>query len=660
MTAEINAKISSRPRFPKRAVITGGMPYGNKNLHLGHIGGVFVHADVFARFLRDRIGNDNVIFVSGTDCYGSPITENYRELCEKGDFEGTIEEFVESNHNKQKEVLELYQISLNLYAASAIGRAAEIHAEYSDEIIKTLYQNGKLEKRSVLQFWDPARGIFLNGRQVVGRCPIAGCKSEKAYADECSLGHSYDPKDLIAPKSVLTGETPEMREAVSFYFKLDEYGQELSLWLNEFSMRPESREFVVKAVQEFLEPPVIYLKREYLEALETLKDSMPHFEMIDQFNKPSVILKFSLLKAREDACSVLTQNGIHFRPGKTLTPFRMTGQVEWGVDAPPLEGLDGQTIWVWPESLWAPISFVKTYLEENAQRGDWRDWWASDDCKVYQFIGQDNIYFYGPVESALFMALKNGLCFPNLIANNHVLFLDKKASSSSQIKPPGANELLDHYTPEQLRAHFLGLGLGIRSVSFQPKPFNPNAKDTDADPVLKEGNLLTGVMNRATRSCFYTAQKYTECKIPAATTSAYAIEAAASAVLDYEDMMARCRFHQAMNVLDTYIRMINKYWSKHMREADAEDNSEKRLMVLRDCFHMVRVAAVLLHPIAPGGAQMICEYFNMNDRFFCWDDIFEPLEHFIDCTDSHILKFLEPKVDFFKAHPAQIEAKPEG
>ena len=75
-----------RPVFPKRAIITAGMPYGNKELHFGHIGGVFVHADTYARFLRDRIGKDNVIFVSGTDCYGSPIAEGYRKLVEAGEF----------------------------------------------------------------------------------------------------------------------------------------------------------------------------------------------------------------------------------------------------------------------------------------------------------------------------------------------------------------------------------------------------------------------------------------------------------------------------------------------------------------------------------------------------------------------------------------------
>ena len=83
----------ARPNFPKRAIVTGGMPYGNKTLHFGHVGGMFVHADVFARFLRDRIGKENVIFVSGTDCYGSPIAEGYRKKCEAG-FTGTIQEYV--------------------------------------------------------------------------------------------------------------------------------------------------------------------------------------------------------------------------------------------------------------------------------------------------------------------------------------------------------------------------------------------------------------------------------------------------------------------------------------------------------------------------------------------------------------------------------------
>ncbi|MDA3850640.1 MAG: class I tRNA ligase family protein, partial [Spirochaetaceae bacterium] len=159
----------NRPRFPKRAVITGGMPYGNKNLHLGHIGGVFVHADIFSRFMRDRIGPENVIFVSGTDCYGSPIVEYYRQAKESGEFEGTIEDFVLSNHEKQKKALEAYKVSPSVYSTSAFGRAGELHKELGEKVLKTLYEKGHLKKMSSPQFFDPKLGIFLNGRQVVGR-----------------------------------------------------------------------------------------------------------------------------------------------------------------------------------------------------------------------------------------------------------------------------------------------------------------------------------------------------------------------------------------------------------------------------------------------------------------------------------------------------------
>ena len=144
--------IKERPRFPKRAVITAGIPYGNKELHFGHIGGVFVHADTFARFLRDRIGEENVIFVSGTDCYGSPILESFRKLKENNNFEESILDYVEMNHLKQKETLENYDISLDLYGASALGIAGEIHREVSKEVFDTLYEHGYLKQMSTPQF----------------------------------------------------------------------------------------------------------------------------------------------------------------------------------------------------------------------------------------------------------------------------------------------------------------------------------------------------------------------------------------------------------------------------------------------------------------------------------------------------------------------------
>ncbi len=656
----------NRPKFPKRAVVTAGMPYGNKELHLGHIGGVFIHADTYARFLRDRIGKENVIFLSGTDCYGSPIMESYRQLINENSFDGTIYDFVELNHNRQKEVLSLYHVDLDLFAGSAIEPFAKIHEEFTLDFINNLYVNGHLDKMTTSQFYDTELKIFLNGRQVIGQCPIAGCSSEKAYADECSLGHQYMPNELINPKSVLSGNKPVMRDVTNWYFKLDQFHHLLCQWVEKVKTEPNSRSFAVKSIQEFLEPPVIYIKKDHMELVDEIRNILPEYSLQDDEKKSSTRLIFDSLKNRELACQVLSDHSIRFRTGKTLVPCRLTGNIEWGVQAPALEGLDDLTVWVWPESLWAPLSFTKSCLDQgNKSEKDWKNWWCSKDSKVYQFIGEDNVYFYGPVEMAMFMASQNKnptadpqegeLQLPDLIVNNHLLFLDKKASSSGEIKPPTARALLEYYTPEQLRAHFLGLGLGIRSVGFQPKPLNPKAVENSSDPVLKEGNLLSNVFNRAVRSCFYTAWKYYDGRIPYGEISEEILDEAQRTLLEYERLMHKCDFHLVMNLMDIYIRNINKYWAKKIREAEESNDTNLHKKVLINTFHMVRTATALMHPIAPEGTKMICDYLNLDMAFWDWVNIFKPLYAFMKDPENHKLKYLEPRVDFFKKHPSQIK-----
>ncbi|MCH5207927.1 MAG: class I tRNA ligase family protein [Oscillospiraceae bacterium] len=653
-----------RPEFPKRAIITGGMPYGNKKLHFGHIGGVFVFADVYARFLRDRIGKDNVIFVSGTDCYGSPIAESYRKLCEETGFNGTIRDFVEENHKAQKQTLDDYMISLNIFGASGLGRTAEIHNEYTDEFIRRLYENRHLKKISTKQFFDEKAGCFLNGRQVIGKCPVDGCQSEKGYADECDLGHQYMPESLIDPKSTLTGETPVMKDVENWYFDLPSYSALLKEYSEQISKQKNVRKLVSSTISEFLAEPVIHIKNELLESYEKIKAQMPAHEFIEEPKKPSFTIKFNTLEELNEACGVLSQNGVRYRTGKTLVPFRLTGNIEWGVPAPVLEGEDPLTVWVWPESLWAPISFTKAALEKQGRdMNEWRDFWCSKDAQVYQFIGADNIYFYGVAEMGMFMALQKGensanppdgeMQLPILCANNHILFLDKKASSSGAVKPPMAADLLDHYTAEQLRMHFLGLGLGQRSVSFMPKPYNPTAKPEDSDPVVKDGFLLSNVYNRVIRTCFYTTQKYFNGEMPVGEVDAQIIADSEKAVLDYERFMYRFEFHQATYVLDSYIRKASKYMAKALGDADKTDDNALREKTLVNVFHMIRTAAVLLHPMAPKGTEMLLEYLQLDDSFWSWDRIFDKMSDFTG-GKPHKLKFLEPRVDFFTRHPSQF------
>ncbi len=682
-----NRKRASRPVWPRRAVVTAGMPYGNKNLHFGHVGGVFIPADFFARFLRDRIGRENVLFVSGTDCYGSPIMESYRKLRDEQDYQQDISDYVQGNHDLQAETLAGYDIEPDLFGGSALEPAKREHEAVTNEIILRLKEQGALQKRSTKQFYDANAGQFLNGRQVLGRCPIQGCKSEKAYADECDLGHQFEPEELIAPVSALTGETPELRPAENIYFDLPAYLDYLRDFTSGLERDETVRPVVVKTLEEWLNAPQLYIQNKFREAFETVKDKLPDHAVAEpEGNKSSFTVTFSNWGARDAAHEVLNAGGVRFRSGKALVPFRITGNIDWGVPVTDECGCSGLTCWVWPESLWAPISFTRTVL--NADKAshagrystdDWRDWWCDAGAHVYQFIGQDNIYFYGVAQTAMWEALGCNMQQSTLVANYHVLYMGKKASSSSKTPPPPASELLDHYSAEQLRAHFLSLGLGDKPVSFSPKAYDTRETGTNADgtpllarddkrvidPVLKEGTLLTGVFNRLARSCFYgvackegdASAVRTGC-IPAGAPTPAVSEGIERAVCDFENAVHRFEFHKALSVCDAFLRTANKRWSdasKTAKSAQAEDQTTADALMrqaLVDAFAELRVATILMHGIVPRGTELICEHFDIEpEAFFSWEHILDSMDEFMSALGeepgTHRVKALPPRFDFF-------------
>ena len=657
--------IEFRPKFKSRAVVTAGMPYGNKLMHFGHAS-TMIHADMMARFLRDRIGKENVVFVSGTDCYGSPIMESYRKLVESGRLNCTMLEWVEKNHKEQYETTKNYELSYNFYGASAVGDAKEIHEQTSAEIFNKLYKNNALSLLSTLQFYDEERKTFLNGRQVIGKCPFEGCKSEKAYADECDLGHQYMPSELINPISSLSGTTPSLKPIGNWYFNLQDNVELLKDWLAYLEKNTSTRSYAIKEVREFLKKPEIYIKTEFKEDFESIKNELPEFSMLDENNKNSFTIVFEKLTDRENACEILSKNNIRYRTGKTLVPFRLSGNIEWGVPVPEKENQKDLTFWVWPESLWAPISFTKTYLKKiGKDENEWKKYWCDLDSQVYQFIGEDNIYFYGPAQMAIWFNLQDGkptvdikngdLNIPIMVANKHSLFLGKKASSSSEVKPPMANDLLDYYTPEQLRFHMLSMNVGNNNASFMAKPFNPDAKPEEIDPVTKEGSLLTNVYNRALRTLFYTWQKDFDGIMPYGEVEESFIKDATCVILKVEKLMAEQKFHMVTYELDTLIRNLNKYLSKGIVAINSPEDKNAVKQVLVNGLYMAKIAMVLLHPIAPSSTENLAKAFGASDDIFSWDKIDAPIYDFIENPTNHKPLFLEPKQDFFKKHPSQIE-----
>lgn len=654
----------TRPELPARAVVTAGMPYGNKDLHFGHVGGVFVHADAFARFLRDRIGADNVLFVSGTDCYGSPIAADHRAKVETGEFKGDLNDFVTRNHQSQKATLDAYHVQPDAFAASSLPPWQPVHQQLGAEILRTLHENGHLRKLTTPQFYDRQAETFLNGRQVIGRCPIAGCKSEKAYADECSLGHQYEPRELIAPKSTLSDEPPVMVDVTNWYIPLQEFRDLLKPWLDELLENGQMREFAVRSLLEYFQPPTIHVQKAQLDELGSVLDDLPPHTQ-EQGRGKSIKLVFQTLEDMEAAKEKLSAAGGRYRSGKTLVPFRLTGNLDWSLPAPDVDGLDGLTFWVWPESLWAPISFVRALLQQRSAANDeWQRWWCSPDAKAFQFIGEDNTYFYGLAQGAIWLGMQGtspefpppagDLSMSHLVVNKHLLFLDKKASSSGKVKPPMAMDLLEFYTADQLRAHWLSLGLGQRSVSFRPKPLDPKADERAGDPVLKEGNLLSNTMNHLVRSCFYTVQKFYESVIPSGAPREEVVAECETAILEFEQAFAGQEFHAGIDAVAALLRQANSRWNRNNPFYDDCDEDLRRQGLI-DAFHVVRTATVLLHPIAPAGTEKVRDYLNLDASFWDWSKIFLPLSELMDDPASHRLKELPPRSDFFDKHPSQIK-----
>jgi len=656
--------VRPRPEFPKRAVVTTGMPYGNKLLHYGHVG-MTLRGDVFARFLRDRIGKENVIFVSGTDCYGAPAVESFRKLKESGSDEKDLTSYVEKNHVKQKEIFEKFEIGFNLFGASALGRCKEIHEETSKWFIEKLSNAGMLSTHSSWQFFDEKHNCLLNGRQVIGKCPIEGCQSEKGYADECDLGHSYLPQDLINPISALSGEKPKLIQISNLYFDLEKCTDILTEWINSIDRKGDTPQFMVKEIREFFKKPEIYIKREFFADFDAIKSSLPTFEESSRNEKsPSMTIVFNSLSDREKACEILAEKGIRYRTGKTLTPFRLTGNIAWGVPCPEIDGIKDQTFYVWPESLWAPISFTKAYLESiGKDENEWKKYWCDREALVYQFLGEDNLYFYGPAQQAMWLYTQgenaelnaeNGqLQLTKINPIKSILYMNKKASSSGSLKPPMAEDFLKYYTAEQFRMHFLAMNLTNNNVSLSPKYFDPEAKEDDQDEMVKEGNLLTNVYNRILRTLFYSTQKYFNDAWPTAAIDNQIKESCEKTILDVERFMHDKKFHQVFNALDVFIRNINKYWVKEIENAD---NNEKLASLTVNTLQMIFVANALLHPIAPSGTENVADMIGFDkEKCFNWEYIFEDFEKVLDSSRERKFTCIKEKEDFFKRHQYQLD-----
>ncbi|KYG82776.1 methionine--tRNA ligase [Roseivirga echinicomitans] len=204
----------------KRHTVTAALPYANGPVHIGHLAGVYVPADIYARYLRSK--GEDVAFICGSDEHGMAITMRARK-------DGVNpQDIVDKYHGMIKDSFDQLGISFDIYSRTS----NKIHHETAQEFFKTLYTEGKFEERVSEQYFDEEAQQFLADRYITGTCPR--CSHPSAYGDQCeNCGATLNPTDLINPKSTLSGNTPIMKETKHWYLPLQDYEKWLTEWIVE-------------------------------------------------------------------------------------------------------------------------------------------------------------------------------------------------------------------------------------------------------------------------------------------------------------------------------------------------------------------------------------------------------------------------------------------
>ncbi|MDD3521692.1 MAG: methionine--tRNA ligase, partial [Bacteroidales bacterium] len=204
----------------KRYLVTSALPYANGPIHIGHLAGVYIPADIYVRYLR--LAGRKVCFVGGSDEHGVPITIRARQ-------QGVApQDIVDKYHFQIKESFQRLGISFDVYSRTSSG----IHHKTASAFFKKLYDSGKLLEKETEQFYDPQTRTFLADRYIVGTCPR--CSYSDAYGDQCEkCGSTLSPDELINPRSSVSGSIPEKRMTRHWYLPLDEYESWLRKWILE-------------------------------------------------------------------------------------------------------------------------------------------------------------------------------------------------------------------------------------------------------------------------------------------------------------------------------------------------------------------------------------------------------------------------------------------
>jgi methionyl-tRNA synthetase len=610
------ADVLRQLKRPRRAVVTAGMPYANGPLHVGHLAGAQLPPDIYARWLGLLIGRENVLFVCGTDDHG---TTSELSALKAGK---PIREFISAIHDEQRRTLARYDIGLDVYSGTSRPECFPIHREVAQDFLRRMYANGLLEKRTTRQWFDPKIGRFLPDRFVRGRCPNPKCDNDDAYSDECErCGHQHEPEQLINPRSAISDATPEMRETAHLWLDMSKVSETLRIWIQ--SKQGSWRSSMLRDVLDRV-LPCLRLIGAVEPAYKEIKASLPkHKSRYAQGRQ--VVLQFGSLPELETARAQLSQHGIESELADEWSKRAITRDVAWGIPVPPELDPDlvGKTLYVWPDSLIAPISFSQVALQGRGRpRSDYAEFWRDPEARIYQFLGQDNVFFYVLMQGAMWLGtqadphrlpLPGDLQLTDVFGCFHLLMEGEKMSKSLGNVYSG-DQLLDEkgYTADQIRYYLALLGLPEKPSSF------------DFAKLDERNQFLAGPMNAAFERPISAAHSKFEGRVPDGQLSEKVVQQTTRIVQRYVRSMDRADYPALLYEIENYARIINSLFTQFKPHDDRFPEPERR-DALFCCFYVLKTLMIMLYPFVPSTMDRLRQSLRLPESVFRIDELGTPI-----------------------------------
>ncbi len=548
------------PDVPRRTLVTSALPYANGPIHLGHLVGAYLPADLYVRFLRLR--GEDVVYVCGSDEMGVAILM-------RAHAEGrTPQDVIDTFHPVIEHGLRAAGISFDHYGRTS----SPVHRETAAAFFEVMADKGVFSTRTETQLFDPVAGVFLADRFVKGTCPV--CGNPDAYGDQCErCGSTLSPAELLDPRSALSDARPEPRETTHWYLPLERTQDDLKKWLHGEAFAGRAGDGI---------------------------------DRLGSDGRPAAWKP-----------NVTGQIGSWLTAG--LRDRAITRDITWGVPVPPRiaqsAGVEasGKVLYVWFD---APIGYISATKEWAALHGrDWRDYWQADTAghvpRLVHFIGKDNIVFHGLTFPAMLMLHGQGpddrapYVLPEQLPANEFLNLEGQKFSTSRGWAVWLDAFLERFDADAVRYGLATMLPETKDADFSLREFQTRVNGDLADIV---GNFVNRALTFAHRSFDGAVPPPTGPLGDDAAALFGEIEAAVARVAAHYEAF---RFRDAVFETVALARLGNEFFQRSEPWKQMKTDPQAAAATIYTALQLSASLSVLLEPVVPAMAARLRAMLNL-------------------------------------------------